>query len=108
MAIQFIKKRFRKRPEYVVPYVVQKEVEPIVEPKEEIKEVEEAKPTKTKNNKKNRKEDMINKDQITAIEAAMENMQPEVNVVKAYRGLIERTESSKIIITEDNRQVLND
>lgn len=108
MAIQFIKKRFRKRPEYVVPYVVQKEVEPIVEPKEEIKEVEEAKPTKTKNNKKNRKEDMINKDQITAIEAAMENMQPEVKVVKADRGLIERTESSKIIITEDNRQVLND
>ena len=108
MAIQFIKKRFRKRPEYVVPYVVQKEVEPIVEPKEEIKEVEEAKPTKTKNNKKNRKEDMINKDQITAIEAAMESMQPEVKVVKADRGLIERTESSKIIITEDNRQVLND
>ena len=108
MAIQFIKKRFRKRPEYVVPYVVQKEVEPIVEPKEETKEVEEAKPTKTKNNKKNRKEDMINKDQITAIEAAMENMQPEVKVVKADRGLIERTESSKIIITEDNRQVLND
>ena len=108
MAIQFIKKRFRKRPEYIVPYVVQKEVEPIVEPKEEITEVEEAKPTKTKNNKKNRKEDMINKDQITAIEAAMENMQPEVKVVKADRGLIERTESSKIIITEDNRQVLND
>ena len=108
MAIQFIKKRFRKRPEYVVPYVVQKEVEPIVEPKEEIKEVEEAKPTKTKNNKKNRKEDMINKDQITAIEAAMEKMQTEVKVVKADRGLIERTESSKIIITEDNRQVLND
>lgn len=108
MAIQFIKKRFRKRPEYVVPYVVQKEVEPLVEPKEGIKEVEEAKPTKTKNNKKNRKEDMINKDQITAIEAAMENMQPEVKVVKADRGLIERTESSKIIITEDNRQVLND
>lgn len=108
MAIQFIKKRFRKRPEYVVPYVVQKEVESIVEPKEEIKEVEEAKPNKTKNNKKNRKEDMINKDQITAIEVAMEKMQPEVKVVKADRGLIERTESSKIIITEDNRQVLND
>lgn len=108
MAIQFIKKRFRKRPEYVAPYVVQKEVESIVEPKEEIKEVEEVKPTKTKNNKKNRKEDMINKDQITAVEAAMEKMQPEVKVVKADRGLIERTESSKIIITEDNRQVLND
>lgn len=108
MAIQFIKKKIRKRPEYIIPYVVQKEVEPTVEPKEEIKEVEEEKPTKTKNNKKNCKEDMINKDQITAIEAAMEKMQPEVKVVKTDRGLIERTESSKIIITEDNRQVLND
>ena len=28
--------------------------------------------------------------------------------VKSDRGLIERTESSKIIITEDNRQILND
>lgn len=28
--------------------------------------------------------------------------------VKSDRGLIERTESSKIILTEDNRQILND
>ena len=32
----------------------------------------------------------------------------EVKVVKKDRGLIERTESSKIVLTEDNRQVLND
>lgn len=28
--------------------------------------------------------------------------------IKNDRGLIERTESSKIILTEDNRQILND
>lgn len=28
--------------------------------------------------------------------------------VKNDRGLIERTESSKVILTEDNRQILND
>ena len=31
-----------------------------------------------------------------------------VKVLKKEKGLIERTESSKIILTEDNRQVLND
>ena len=28
--------------------------------------------------------------------------------VKNDRGLIERTESSRIVLTEDNRQILND
>ena len=32
----------------------------------------------------------------------------QVKVVKKEKGLIERTESSKIILTEDNRQILND
>lgn len=110
MALQFIKKRIKKAPIIrQVPQLLKQEEETVVVmPKEENTEVEEIKPIKTKNNKKNRKEDMINKDQITAIEAAMEKMQPEVKVVKKDRGLIERTESSKIIITEDNRQVLND
>ena len=110
MAIQFIKKKIKKSPANVIIPRQPERVEEVVMamPQEEILEVEEVKVTKTKNNKKNRKEDMINRDQITAIEAAMEKMQPEVKVVKADRGLIERTESSKIIITEDNRQVLND
>ena len=66
------------------------------------------KDNKAKNNKKKQKDDMIDKSQISTIEDAVKNMQPEVKVVKKDRGLIERTESSKIIITEDNRQVLND
>ena len=111
MALQFIKKRIVKRLANViiVPQINTGGEESIMAmPQEETNVAEEIKANKTKNNKKNRKEDMINKDQITAIEAAMEKMQPEVKVVKSDRGLIERTESSKIIITEDNRQVLND
>ena len=76
-------------------------------PQENKIDIEE--PEKVKENKKkNRKEAMIDKDKITEIEAAVRDMQPEVKVVKKDRGLIERTESSKIIITEDNRQVLID
>lgn len=108
MGIQFIKKRIRKRPTVVISSVQQVEDKINLPQEEKIEAEKNEKPTKIKNNKKNRKEDMINKDQITAIEAAIENMQPEVKVVKKDRGLIERTESSKIIITEDNRQVLND
>ena len=38
------------------------------------------------------------------------NLNPKnhVKVVKSDKGLIERTESSRVILTEDNRQVLND
>lgn len=61
-----------------------------------------------KKNKKNKKNgDMINEEQISAAEAQANNLSA-VKVVKKDRGLIERTESSKIILTEDNRQVLND
>ena len=31
-----------------------------------------------------------------------------INTVKNNCGLIERTETSKVILTEDNRQILND
>ena len=48
------------------------------------------------------------KEKIAAAEEVMNSIAPEVKVVKKDRGLIERTESSKIILTEDNRQVLND
>jgi hypothetical protein len=61
-----------------------------------------------KNNKNKNKENMFDKDKIAEVEKVIKEMQPEVKVVKADRGLIERTESSKIIITEDNRQVLID
>ena len=65
--------------------------------------------TKPNNKKKVKKgNDMTINEKIDAAEAVMDMIAPEVKVVKKDRGLIERTESSKIILTEDNRQVLND
>jgi hypothetical protein len=111
MALQFIKKKFRKTPEYIItPQIKQtKDVEEVALsiPQENKIDIEEPEKVK-KNNKKNSKDDMIDKSKISEIEAAIKDMQPEVKVVKKDRGLIERTESSKIIITEDNRQVLID
>lgn len=53
---------------------------------------------------------MITEQQIELVEKQAENFvgSGEIKRVKKDRGLIERTESSKIILTEDNRQVLND
>ena len=80
-----------------------------IEPK--IEKVEE-KPIKKNKQKENNKEindtTMFDKDKISNIEAITNQMKPEVKYVKKEKGLIERTESSKIILTEDNRQVLTD
>lgn len=63
----------------------------------------------TKNNKKKSKKDMatITEEQIATAEL-MANGLENKKVIKKDKGLIERTESSKIILTEDNRQLLND
>lgn len=62
-----------------------------------------------KNKDKNINENM-KAENIAAAEELMntEAVPQKVKVVKKDKGLIERTESSKIILTEDNRQVLND
>lgn len=75
--------------------------------KVEEKKVEEPK-SETKNNKQ-KKEDMT-LEQIEKAEVLAQNLEApqKVKVVKKDRGLIERTESSKIVLTEDNRQVLTD
>ena len=63
----------------------------------------------TKKNKKNKsKDNMDMKEKINQVEATLISMEPEVKVVKTDKGLIERTESSKIVLTEDNRQLLVD
>lgn len=75
----------------------------IVEAREK-KEVVEPK----KNNTGKKKEEMNEK--VNKAEEIMNNMMAadNVKVLKKDKGLIERTESSKIVLTEDNRQVLND
>jgi hypothetical protein len=111
MALQFIKKKFRKFPEFITitnPTTKDKEEVALSIPQEESVDIVIEEPNKEKKNNKKNKEVMFDKDKISEVEAAINNMQSEVKVVKKDRGLIERTESSKIIITEDNRQVLND
>lgn len=103
--LRFVKKRILKdtKPFYQMAVTAEK-TEPV--------ENTEAKPVDTeakpKIKKEKKKVDMITMEQVAAAEQAVEEMKPEVKVVKKDRGLIERTESSKIILTEDNRQVLND
>lgn len=63
----------------------------------------------TKKNKKGKKNETMNTvDKIKQVEDTLVSMEPSVKVVKSDKGLIERTESSKIILTEDNRQLLVD
>ena len=50
---------------------------------------------------------MMTEEQIASAEN-MANVLNDTKVIKRDKGLIERTESSKIILTEDNRQLLND
>lgn len=98
MAIKQIAKFIKTRNK-----VVPAKAEPVVNT------VAEKKPAAKKNNKKKNEEDMT-LEGIERAEALAQNLSTpnEVKVVKTDRGLIERTESSKIVLTEDNRQVLND
>ena len=65
-------------------------------------------PKKNNTTTRKKKEDMDEK--VNKAEEIMNNMKEanNVKILKQDKGLIERTESSKIVLTEDNRQVLND
>lgn len=101
MALQFVHKRFPNR----LSVKIVSDSEPKVSEQSAV-QIKAARPTKNK--KEKTVNSMNTKDKIAAAEAAVENIAQEVKIVKKDRGLIERTESSKIILTEDNRQVLND
>jgi len=77
-----------------------------------IKHNQEIKPQKKvaeKNNSKIEKKEVMHKDKISMVETILnDNPQPVVKKIKKDKGLIERTESSKTILTEDNKQLLVD
>lgn len=61
-----------------------------------------------KNNVEKKEKDMTT-EQIEKVEDLVQNInKPKVKVIKKDRGLIERTETEKVVLTEDNRQVLTD
>ena len=72
-----------------------------------IKHSQDVKPQK-KNVSKNNTEKVEVMDKISMAEQIINDTPAPVKKIKKDKGLIERTESSKIVITEDNKQLLND
>jgi hypothetical protein len=101
MALRFFKKTHRKDDVYhdIVKQIVVKNNDNIQVLNQE------------KKNKKVKKNDDMNTEldkKIKEAEETLKSMEPQVKVVKTEKGIIERTESSKIILAEDNRQLLID
>ena len=103
MAVKQVYKRIKVGVKPVVRYT-----QPVVV--EETSKTVNKKPTHKKNKEEKENEDMITTEQFDRVDALVQdiNVPQQVKVVKKDRGIIERTESSKIVLTEDNRQVLND
>ena len=69
------------------------------------------KKTLKKENKKQKKnKDMVNENKLSQMEAIIATELPKANVKveKGDKGLYERTENSTILLTEDNKMLLND
>ena len=60
------------------------------------------------NNIDENKSVMTTEEKIAMAQAALSGQAAPVKRVKKDKGLIERTESSKTILTEDNKELLND
>ena len=90
------------------------EVKADVKPKKEVTPVEEKKdgsPSKKKQNKKVTKKKNMADPKLKQVEELLNKADvPErkVKIEKKEKGLFERTENSTILLTEDNKMVLND
>ena len=74
-----------------------------------IKHSQDIAPQRVKINNSNKTEKNMNvNEKVDMAEAILNDVPRTVKRVKKDKGLIERTESSKIILTEDNKQLLND
>jgi len=100
MAVKQINKRIKKV--NVPKKNIVKIIEQPVIVKEEVVE--------TKKNKNSKKNNTMKLEEIAKAEELVNDMNKPQNVkiIKKERGLIERTESQKVILAEDNRQILND
>ena len=87
----------------VVAPIKEMEVEEIIEKAENIEQ------PINKNNKIKKKIVMITEEKIDKVSDILNiDLDNEVELLKSDKGLIERVKSSKKVITEDNRQLLND
>lgn len=101
------KKYVRQFPNSIVKHIIQ----PKVDKKETIEEnkvIEEDK--EVKENKELKKDKKMADERLEKIEKIIGSKAPKrkVKVEKKDKGLIERTENSTILLTEDNKMVLND
>lgn len=82
----------------------------IIKKKQDLKPSLRKSLVKEENNNKNTEEMGISTQDKVAIAMEMLNAepQPQVKRIKKDKGLIERTESSKTILTEDNKELLVD
>lgn len=66
--------------------------------------------TKKENKKQRKNKEMVNENKLTQLEAiaGTDIPQPTVKVEKLDKGLYERTENSTVLLTEDNKMLLND
>ena len=101
------KKYVRQFPNSIVKHIIQ----PKVDRKETIEEdkvIEEDK--EVKENKELKKDKKMTDERLEKIEKIIGSKAPKrkVKVEKKDKGLIERTENSTILLTEDNKMVLND
>ena len=88
--------------EVVIP-IKEMEVEEIIEKAENIEQ------PINKNNKIKKKTVMITEEKFDKVSDILNiDLDNEVELLKSDKGLIERVKSSKKVITEDNRQLLND
>lgn len=87
----------------VVTPINEMEVEEIIEKAENIEQ------PINKNNKIKKKTVMITEEKFDKVSDILNiDLDNEVELLKSDKGLIERVKSSKKVITEDNRQLLND
>ena len=74
-----------------------------------IKHINSMEPQKrVENNINENKSVMTTSEKIEMAQSVLNGTTPSVKRVKKDKGLIERTESSKTILTEDNKELLND
>ena len=116
MKLRFFKKRIMPRSYPIVSHKNtdneknEKSTTPNVEVLGETQEqVTEKKQQRGKNKQNKKQEAMVTEDnKFDMAQELVQELTPETKVIKKDKGLIERTESSKIILTEDNKQILND
>lgn len=91
------------------PLLLEREEEVVIK---DAKKEEKSTKVKSKKNKEENIGEFMDENKLKQAEElvnALSGVDPnQIKRIKSDRGLIERTESSKVVLTEDNRQILND